>query len=611
MRYYGCKTKLLPFIEEVVKKTELNGGTKFVDLFSGTSEVGKHFKRLGYTVISNDFLEFAYSISKSYIESNELPQFKKLRKELLLGNEVFSVFNYLNSLKTTEDGFIFQNYSPNGGRQYFTDENALKVDAIRKQIYLWQKADLLNESEYYYLITSLLEAVNLVSNVSGTYAAYLKTWDKRALNSLVLSPLSIIESGKKNKAFKSDANTIIKEINCDILYLDPPYNNRQYASNYFLLELIAEGWFETLPEIYGETGMRKYDHQKSSYASKITAKESLNELIENTKARFILLSYNNEGFIKKDEIIEILSKKGEVECFTETHKRYKSVNQKASDPKHTDETIYFVKTQRANNRANNLDGKTWLQRSFSIWRDIKKTKEEKALSHPAIFPIDLASNLIELFTKGKDSTVLDCFAGSGSTLIAGLMKDMKVIGVDLHSEFRNEFVKRLENTNPLYFQSAKFEYHTHDAKKLSEIISANSVDFCFTSPPYWDILNLRRTADYKQNINYSESFEDLGNLSDYKEFLESLKEVFTEVYKVLKPKSYFIVNVMDLRKKDKFFPLHSDASTIAQEVGFKFEDIIIWDRQNEYNSMRPLGYPYKFIVNKVHEYILIFRKPDE
>ena len=100
----------------------------------------------------------------------------------------------------------------------------------------------------------------------------------------------------------------------------------------------------------------------------------------------------------------------------------------------------------------------------------------------------------------------------------------------------------------------------------------------------------------------------MGNIDDYNAFLAYLKLVFAEVHKVLKHKSYFIVNVMDLRKKDKFYPLHTDTSVIAKEVGFSLEDIIIWDRQQEYNNMRPLGYPYKFIVNKVHEYLLIFRK---
>jgi len=610
MRYYGCKTKLLPFIEKAVRKTELNGGTKFVDLFSGTSEVGKHFKKLGYTVVSNDFLEFAFSISKSYIETNETPQFRKLRKEFQLGSEIEEVFNYLNSLQKVE-GFIFENYCPNGGRKYFTDENALKIDSIRTAIHLWKKEDLINDQEYYYLITSLLEAVNLVSNVSGTYAAYLKTWDKRALNHLTLKPLEIIESTKKNKAFKNDANELVKEISCDILYLDPPYNNRQYASNYFILELIAEGWFDKVPEIYGETGMRKYDHQKSKKKKKNTAKETLENLINHTKAKFILLSYNNEGIINQNEILEILNNKGEVNVFTKTHKRYKSINQNETDPKQTKETIYLVKTPQADKRANNLDGKTWLQRSFSIWRDIPKSKEEKSLNHPAIFPVELASRLIDLFTKGKKSTILDCFAGSGSTLLAGLLKEMKVIGFDLNPNFRDEFLERLKNTNPLFFKSAEFEYHLQDAKNISKVIEQDSVDFCFTSPPYWDILNRQRTADYKKNYNYSDSEKDLGNISDYQKFLDGLEDVFSEVFSVLKPKSYFVLNVMDLRKKDMFYPLHSDASTVAQKAGFKFEDILIWDRQNDYNSMRPLGYPYKFIVNKVHEYLLIFRKPNE
>jgi adenine-specific DNA-methyltransferase len=108
-----------------------------------------------------------------------------------------------------------------------------------------------------------LRGINLISNVSGTYAAYLKSWDKRALKPLVLEQVEVIESKNHNKAYKQNANELVKKITPDILYLDPPYNVRQYASNYFLLELIAEGWFDKEPEIYGETGMRKYDHQKS------------------------------------------------------------------------------------------------------------------------------------------------------------------------------------------------------------------------------------------------------------------------------------------------------------------------------------------------------------
>jgi adenine-specific DNA methylase len=225
MRYYGAKTKLLPFIESIVKKTGVNGTSNFVDLFAGTSAVGKHFKKLGYTVISNDTLEFSYALAKTYIELNEEPQFTKLKSHLKLKNGNENLFDYLNKLKTRKEGFMFENYSPNGGRQYFTDENALRIDTFRYLIEEWKEEKKISELEYYYLITSLLRGVNLTSNVSGTYGAYLKTWDKRALNPLILEPVDIIPSKNKNKAYKRDANELIKEIHSDILYLDPPYNS--------------------------------------------------------------------------------------------------------------------------------------------------------------------------------------------------------------------------------------------------------------------------------------------------------------------------------------------------------------------------------------------------
>jgi adenine-specific DNA methylase len=507
---------------------------------------------------------------------------------------------------------MFENYSPNGGRQYFTDENALRIDTFRSLFEEWKDDNKINELEYYYLITSLLKGVNLVSNVSGTYAAYLKTWDKRALNPLKLEPVEIIPSKNKNRAFKRDANELIKEIHSDILYLDPPYNNRQYASNYFILELIAEGWFKETPKIYGETGMREYNHQKSKYCSKTSALIALEDLIANSsKSQFIVLSYNNEGVISHAAIEKILARIGSVEIFTENHKRYRSINQTVEDPQLTFENLFLVQPRKTINKINNLTGKEWLQNSFSIWRDLGKTEEEKKLHHPAIFTIKLVSKLIDTFCKPNGGIIMDCFAGSGTTLIAGLKKEKEIIGFDLSSEYKRQFINRATNSYNIPLYGLEKKYFVHDSRKLTEKLEADSIDLCITSPPYWNILNRQRTADMKESKNYSDSKDDLGNIEDYDEFISSLKTVCYEVYKVIKPKGYFIINVMDLRKKEKFFPLHIDVSRIAKEVGFSFEDIIIWDRQPEYNNMRPLGYPFKFIVNKVHEYLLIFRKLEQ
>ncbi|HOE39832.1 MAG TPA: DNA adenine methylase [Bacteroidales bacterium] len=612
MRYYGAKTKLLPFIEEVVKSTGINGTSNFVDLFAGTTSVGQHFKKLGFTVYSNDILEFSYALSKTFIELNEEPDFKKLKSKLKLKSNISSLFDYLNKLGRRTQGFIYENYSPNGGRMYFTEENALKIDTFRTLFEEWKEDNLVNELEYYYLITSLLRSVNLVSNVTGTYGAYLKTWDNRALKPLVLKKVPIIKSTTKNKAFKKDANELIKTIKPDILYLDPPYNSRQYASNYFLLELIAEGWFNgKKPEIYGKTGMRKYEHQKSDYCSKNNAFSALEDLILNgSKAKYILLSYNNEGIISQSCIQKVMEKIGELETMYEKHKRYKSINQTEDDPQVTKEFVYKVKPKKVVNKTNNLTGKEWLQNSFSIWRELGKTEEETRLKHPAIFTIKLASKLIDTFCKPNGGTVLDPFAGSGTTLIAGLLKEKEVVGFDLNYKYKELFIERAKNSYNINDPNLRDSYIINDSRFLTQYIEENSIDLCITSPPYWDILNRKRTADYKDNVNYSNNSEDLGNIEDYDEFLDSLKAVSQEVYKSLKPKGYFILNVMDLRKKSNFFPLHMDASILAKEIGFNLDDIIIWDRQNEYNNMRPLGYPYKFIVNKVHEYLLILRKPD-
>ena len=612
MRYYGAKTKLLPFIEEVVKSTGVNGPSNFVDLFAGTTSVGQHFKKLGYTVYSNDMLEFSYALSKTYIELNQEPEFKKLKSKLKLKSGLNSLFDFLNKLDTNTQGFIYNNYSPNGERMYFTDENALKIDTFRTLFEEWKDEKLINELEYYYLITSLLRGVNLVSNVTGTYGAYLKTWDNRALKPLILEEVPIIESSTKNKAFKKDANELIKNIKPDILYLDPPYNSRQYASNYFLLELIAEGWFgEKEPEIYGKTGMRNYERQKSDYCSKNSALNALEDLVLNgSKAKYILLSYNNEGIISQSGIEKALEKVGDVETMYENHKRYRSINQTVEDPQLTLEFVYKVKPKKTVNKTNNLSGKEWLQNSFSIWRELGKTEEEKKLKHPAIFTVKLASKLIDTFCKPNGGKILDPFAGSGTTLIAGLLKDKEVIGFDLSEKFKDLFIKRATRSYNFNEYNLENSYIIKDSRFLSQQVAKNSIDLCITSPPYWDVLNRRRTADYKNNVNYSDQNEDLGNIEDYNEFLQSLKDVTQEVFKSLKPKGYFILNVMDLRKKSNFYPLHMDASILAKEIGFSLEDIIIWDRQNEYNNMRPLGYPYKFIVNKVHEYLLILRKPE-
>lgn len=261
-------------------------------------------------------------------------------------------------------------------------------------------------------------------------------------------------------------------------------------------------------------------------------------------------------------------------------------------------------------RANNLDGRTWTRYSISVWNDIRKNREEKKLSHPALFPLSLVERLLEIFTIPGDS-VLDPFIGSGSTLLGAKGLGRQGIGLEISEEYVELFHKRCS-------ESSNWEEGDcggdccriiqDDARNMLQHLSPESIDFCLTSPPYWNILKGKRTADHKPSRHYGDDRLDLGNIEDYRLFLAELEKVFRAVYSILKGGKYCCVVVMDIRKKNVYYPLHMDLSNLLVSLGFVLDDIIIWDRRDEYNNLRPLGFPHVFRVNKIHEFILIFQK---
>ena len=218
-------------------------------------------------------------------------------------------------------------------------------------------------------------------------------------------------------------------------------------------------------------------------------------------------------------------------------------------------------------RANELDGKTWLRYSVSVWSDIRKTKEETALKHPAMFPIALACRLIECFTNSDASLILDPFAGVGSTLLAAKESGKDAIGLEISPEFVQIAEGRLSQMN-LFGEETEIKIHTADSRELYRYISPNSVDMVVTSPPYWDILLQKRTADNKEQRDYGDTVADLGKIRDYEKFLLELRKIFEQVYGVMKPESYCCVIVMDLRKKNRFYPYHIDISSV--DGGYRF-----------------------------------------
>lgn len=282
-----------------------------------------------------------------------------------------------------------------------------------------------------------------------------------------------------------------------------------------------------------------------------------------------------------------------------------------STESHVDATLELEqKSTDGKGRANELDGRTWGKYSVSIWSDIRKSKEEIALGHPAIFPLALVTRLINMFTSHRDRTVLDPFVGVGSTVVAAQRLGKNGIGFELSARFAEQARNRCLSNMPLDTTQGAGLIINDNALNVGQHVDKGSVDFVITSPPYWDILTEKRSADGKEIRNYGNEEFDLGTIADYKQFLRQLELVFSEVYDVMRSGVYCCVVVMDLRKKDKFFPFHTDVANFMQSIGFIFDDIIIWDRRHEYNNFRPLGYPWVFRVNKAHEFILIFKKPN-
>ncbi len=345
MNYIGSKLSLLDFIEKSVEEVTSGDYVSVCDLFAGTGAVGKHFKKKGKKIIANDIQAYSYVLNRHYIGNHKPLLFEGLRGEIdglsESDDRIATVCKYLTDVPG-QAGFIFKNYCLGGGqgRQYFSDENGKKCDAIRGTIETWYKANKITEDEYYCLLCSLLESVDKVANTASVYGAFLKSLKKSAQKPLKLVPAELILNEQEHLVFNDDANKIASEQYADVLYLDPPYNHRQYATNYHLLETIAKN---DNPEIYGKTGLRDYKQQKSLYCSRAQVKKVFSDLIANAKAKYIFLSYNNEGLLSLEDIKEIMGNRGEYGFFTKDHHRFKADNGREYAADKTVEYLHYIK----------------------------------------------------------------------------------------------------------------------------------------------------------------------------------------------------------------------------------------------------------------------------
>ncbi|WP_058866622.1 DNA adenine methylase [Chloracidobacterium thermophilum] len=333
MNYIGSKFSLLPFLERhITEFSRPDSGWTFFDIFSGTGIVGRHFKKLGFRIVANDIQYYSYCLNRAYIGINRQPEFGSIVENLPRPADlqpyeaVDTVLDHLNRLDGVE-GFIYRNYCPGGTagkafpRQYFTDDNGKLCDAIRLQIEDWHRDALISDDEYFYLLASLIEAIDKVANTASVYGAFLKHVKPSARKPLRLERLEIIPDNRLHRVYNCDGGELASKVQCDILYVDPPYNQRQYCTNYHVLETIAK--YDN-PELYGVTGLRDYNHQKSDFCHQAKALQSLEKLIQETQAKYVFLSYNSEGLMREDEIMTVMRQYGEVDLKKEDYRRFRA-----------------------------------------------------------------------------------------------------------------------------------------------------------------------------------------------------------------------------------------------------------------------------------------------
>lgn len=327
MNYIGSKYSLIDFLtNSIAEVTGTNAvGKVFADLFAGTGIVGKTFKEKGYRVISNDIQYYSYVLNKHLIEN--IPPLS------------VDIVDSLNQLAGTE-GFIYKNYctGSGSGRQYFTDQNGMKCDSIRIELERLKKSGEIDESQYYYLLASLINSIDKFANTASVYGAFLKKIKKSAAKEFQLELLPIVDGDKESKAYNNNISDIIHRIGGDILYLDPPYNARQYCTNYHVLETIAR--YDS-PELKGKTGLRDYSKQKSLFCSPRTVVEAFDDVLRHANFDYIFLSYNNEGLMPFDVIQHTMEKYGEYQRFEQEYRRFKADKDKNRNIKANTTTEYL------------------------------------------------------------------------------------------------------------------------------------------------------------------------------------------------------------------------------------------------------------------------------
>ena len=330
-RYLGSKTKLLTFIDEIIE-TEKIDYKSFADIFGGTG------------VVANYFHSNAHIIVNDILESNYLCYIAFFGKERI---RVKWLENKLNEYNTQDVSKLSENYfSTNFANTYFDETNSIHIGSIREDIETSFSNGECNVRERAYLVTSLIYALDRIANTVGHYDAYRKV--TIPIRRLELRPLAITKQKFAAKIYKQDANQLVRELKADVVYIDPPYNSRQYSDSYHLLENIAE-WKKE--EVHGVAKKIDRSHLKSEYSLK-SASYAFSDLINNIDAKYILVSYNDMGTsgdarsqsrISDHELVSALERRGKVTVYEKPFNQFTTGRSSRNDLK---ERIFFCRVAK-------------------------------------------------------------------------------------------------------------------------------------------------------------------------------------------------------------------------------------------------------------------------
>ncbi|WP_083307945.1 DNA adenine methylase [Corynebacterium sp. HMSC077G01] len=318
-RYLGNKSRLAEWIVNEIEKVIPRSGA-IADPMCGTASVSFELAKRGYSVVASDALVFPTLHAKARLLHDKSPEFKPF-------NGYLGIINEINNL-SAEEGYFFKEFSEHGNpeqhdrpRLYFSSENAGRIDAARNFIARCHKDGNLTTLERDLLLHDLILAVNRIANIAGTYGYFRSTISAPAKKTLTLMPSEFYSFKERHSVDLGSAKEVLPRYKVDAVYLDPPYTKRQYAGNYHLLETIAVG---DCPPAIGAGGLRPWKNDASDFCYKRKVEGAFRDTIESCNAKYIFISYSEDGQINPTDLKNLLQEYGAVTCYSREYSRYRS-----------------------------------------------------------------------------------------------------------------------------------------------------------------------------------------------------------------------------------------------------------------------------------------------